>query len=74
MNLRCPECMSEVTRPDDPAGDLRCENCGERFGRAEAMVSVADAESYAEDLAGRRCACGHPSGAERRRHGVEDDR
>jgi hypothetical protein len=55
MNLRCPECMSEVGPLESPAAHVRCENCGERFQRSEAIVSVADAEEYAEEKA--RCTC-----------------
>ncbi|MBS1893605.1 MAG: hypothetical protein JST59_20080 [Actinobacteria bacterium] len=47
MELRCPDCLSPEVGPqaDGPAGRLRCGNCGGRFERDEAFVSVAEAES-----------------------------
>lgn len=47
MELRCPECCSPEIGPraDDASKAMRCENCGERFGREEALVSIADAET-----------------------------
>jgi hypothetical protein len=44
MELRCPDCLSPEVGDDGGAG-LRCDDCGGRFEREEAFVTVADAES-----------------------------
>jgi hypothetical protein len=55
MELRCPDCVSpEVDASlEGSVEKLRCGNCGAGFQREEALVSVADAEAYAEES----CAC-----------------
>jgi hypothetical protein len=48
MELRCPQCCSPEVEPD-PQGDeeaRRCANCGERFERESALVTVLDAEEH----------------------------
>lgn len=53
--LRCPECCSEVALDaDDQGSELRCDNCGERFERGAAYVSVADVEGMVAARSGRR--------------------
>ncbi|HWO15235.1 MAG TPA: hypothetical protein VNM89_00800 [Solirubrobacterales bacterium] len=52
MELRCPECCSPEV-PTERRGRLRCGNCGAGFERTEALVSVADAEAFADE----RCVC-----------------
>jgi hypothetical protein len=66
--LRCPGCLSEALIPaeDSPPGQLRCDNCGERFERGEAVVSVDHAESFAQSLLVRRLAKAPEPGALRR--------
>ncbi len=50
MELRCPECCSPEVTYGERGGRLRCGNCGARFEREEALVSVADAEAHAAYL------------------------
>lgn len=51
MQLLCPECCSEEVGPHPEPGvsRLRCANCGAAFGRQEAHVTVAEAESRLPD-------------------------
>lgn len=52
MELRCPECVSpEVERTDlgQIADERRCGNCGARFPRRRALVTVLDAETLRLD-------------------------
>lgn len=48
MELRCPECASPEIEPDPQGGDeaRRCANCGARFPRDSAFVTVLEAEAY----------------------------
>ena len=50
MELRCPECCSPEVAYGKRGGRLRCGNCGARFERGEALISLADAEAYAAYL------------------------
>jgi len=52
MELRCPECASPEVEPDPQEGDeaRRCANCGARFPRDSAFVSVLEAEAYRGDV------------------------
>lgn len=48
MELRCPECVSpevEPTELDQIADQHDCRNCGARFPRRQALVTVLDAET-----------------------------
>jgi len=47
MELRCPECCSPEVDPDPrgAADARRCGNCGARFSREAAFVTVAEAEA-----------------------------
>jgi hypothetical protein len=48
MELRCPDCVSPEVE-NDPAGKgeaLRCDNCGARFPRDSALVTVLEAAAY----------------------------
>lgn len=47
MQLLCPGCCSEEVgpHPEPVVAGLRCGNCGAAFGREEAHVTVAEAES-----------------------------
>jgi hypothetical protein len=75
MELRCPDCLSPEVGPrvDDGPDDLRCDNCGERFERDEAFMTVRDAESrvpapvpaelFVLDLALARAELEDPDGA-----------
>ncbi len=53
--LRCPECVSEdVAQCGDPGGaELRCGNCGERFGPDAALLCLGelDTETSRDSLA-----------------------
>lgn len=62
MNLRCPDCCSEeVQGKDSDAGaKLVCGNCGAQFDRDSALVTVADAEAYADEQSA--CTCGEVRG------------
>lgn len=53
MELRCPECCSPEVAEAKRGFGLRCGNCGASFERGEALVSVADAEAFADE----RCVC-----------------
>jgi hypothetical protein len=56
VNQRCPDCCSEEVVPSDrPGADLTCGNCGALFGNGQALVTVADAEAYAEDCVACTC-------------------
>jgi hypothetical protein len=55
MNLRCPDCCSEETALIDRGTHLECANCGSDFERDSALVTVADAEAYADER--RECTC-----------------
>ncbi len=57
MELRCPDCCSpEVgANPQESADAYRCANCGARFHRDSALVTLADAEAYAEQQS--ECTC-----------------
>jgi ribosomal protein S27AE len=55
MELRCPDCASPEAALVDRRTRLECGNCGSTFIREEAFVSVADAETYAEQF--RVCTC-----------------
>lgn len=62
MNLLCPECCSEEAALVDRGRRCECGNCGARFTREEALVTVADAEAHAEQRAesvrgAKRSAC-----------------
>jgi len=48
MELRCPECASPEVEPDSQGrGEARrCANCGARFARDSAFVTVLEAEAY----------------------------
>lgn len=48
MELRCPECCSPEATPVERTSRMACDNCGAAFAREEALVSVAEAEAYAE--------------------------
>jgi len=47
MELRCPECASPEVEHDPKEGEeaRRCANCGARFSRDSAFVTVLDAEA-----------------------------
>lgn len=48
MELRCPECCSEVARKGSDSPEmLRCDNCGARFERGSALVPLRDVEPSA---------------------------
>lgn len=49
MELRCPECASPEVEHDPKGGDeaRRCANCGARFRRASAFVTVQEANGLA---------------------------
>lgn len=51
MELRCPRCCSPEVEPDPQGSDeyRRCANCGERFPREVALVTVLDAEAHQPD-------------------------
>lgn len=51
MELRCPQCCSPEVEPDPQGSDQerRCANCGERFSREAALVTVLDAEAHQPD-------------------------
>jgi hypothetical protein len=51
MELRCPQCCSPEVEPDPQGSDeeRRCANCGERFPRDAALVTVLDAEAHQLD-------------------------
>jgi hypothetical protein len=51
MELRCPQCCSPEVEPDPQGSDeyRRCGNCGERFPRDAALVTVLDAEAHQPD-------------------------
>jgi len=56
MELRCPECCSPEVE-SDPQGcaeERRCGNCGERFSRESALVTVLDAEARLPDVSLQR--------------------
>lgn len=55
MNLLCPECCSEEAALVDRGARLECGNCGATFRRAQALVSVADAEAHAEEQSACTC-------------------
>jgi hypothetical protein len=48
MELRCPQCCSPEVEPDPQGSDegRRCANCGERFPRGTALVTVLNAEAH----------------------------
>jgi hypothetical protein len=48
MELRCPDCCSPEVEPDPQGEDeaRRCGNCGARFPRDAAFVTVLEAEAY----------------------------
>jgi hypothetical protein len=50
MELRCPECCSPEATLVERTSRMVCGNCGARFEREEALVSVADAEALAASL------------------------
>ncbi len=54
MEPRCPECCSPEVAPD-PQGSAearRCGNCGARFSRGAAFVTVAEAEALSSPANG----------------------
>jgi hypothetical protein len=55
MEYRCPDCASPEVgeNPVDSTETRRCLNCGARFGRESAFVTVAEAEAYAAET----CTC-----------------
>ena len=56
MNLRCPGCLSEEAALIDRQRSMECGNCGARFDRDDAFVTVADAERAAQ------CTCSEVRG------------
>lgn len=46
MELRCPDCASPEVSDGEQVGALACGNCGARFERGEALLSLADAEAH----------------------------
>jgi hypothetical protein len=57
MEPHCPDCCSPEVEPDpDRSPDVRlCGNCDTRFHRDSILVTLADAEAYAEEQ--RACTC-----------------
>lgn len=55
MNLRCPNCCSEEAALTDRGRRLECGNCGVGFTREEALVTVADAQAYADEQSACTC-------------------
>ncbi len=56
MELRCPECASPEVENDPQGGDdaHRCANCGARFPRECAFVTVLEAEAYRDKATPQR--------------------
>jgi hypothetical protein len=53
MELRCPDCCSPEVAPDSSAAEegRQCLNCGARFSRESALVTVAEVEASLPDPA-----------------------
>ncbi|HWW66609.1 MAG TPA: hypothetical protein VNY83_01365 [Solirubrobacterales bacterium] len=57
MELRCPDCVSPEVEPNprESADAYRCANCGAHFHRDATLVTLADAENYAEEQSACTC-------------------